>query len=71
MSNPSHKQKKSQEPDAPKWYIDAYLEALEIGSAIVLINSNQDAEHIPLARYPELIDALQQKHQKHTSSQNK
>lgn len=60
MNNPSHKQKKS-EGDAPQWYIDAYLEALAIGTSVVLINSNQDAEHIPFARYPELIDALKHK----------
>ena len=69
MSNPGHKQRKSQGPDAPQWYIDAYLEALAIGTAVVLINSNQDAEHIPLNRYPELIEAL--KHKQVTSSQNK
>ena len=69
--NPSHKQKKNQEPDAPQWYIDAYLEALAIGTSVVLINSNQDAEHIPFARYPELIEALKYKREQFTSSQNK
>ena len=59
--NPSHKQKKSKEPDAPQWYIDAYLEALEHGLGVVVIRQNQEPEHIPVNSYPELIDALKWK----------
>lgn len=65
MNNPSHKQKKSKD-DAPQWYIDAYLEALEIGTAVMLMDSNQKVEHLPKARYQELIEALKhQQKQKH------
>ena len=59
--NPSHKQKKTKEPDAPQWYIDAYLEALEHGLGVVVIRQNQDPEHISVNKYPELIDALKWK----------
>ena len=59
--NPSHKQKKSKEPDTPQWYIDAYLEALKHGLGVVVIRLNEEPEHIPVNRYPELIDALKWK----------
>ena len=56
--NPGHKQKKSKEPDAPQWYIDAYLDALQYGSAIVLFRNGQEPEHIPVSKYTELKEAM-------------
>ena len=59
--NPAHKQKKSKDEDAPQWYIDAYLESLVTGTAIVAIRNNGEHEHIPVARYLELLEGLTHK----------
>lgn len=58
MNNPSHKQKKSQEPDAPQWYIDAYLDAMMYGTSIVVFRNGQEPEHIPFAKFAELREQL-------------
>ena len=56
--NPSHKQKNSQEPDAPQWYIDAYLDAMTYGTSIVLFRNGQEPEHIPFVKFVELREQL-------------
>jgi hypothetical protein len=56
--NPGHKQKKSQEPDAPQWYIDAYLDALKYGAGLVVFRPGTDPEYIPPERYLEIAEAL-------------
>ena len=56
--NPQHKQKPSKEPDAPQWYIDAYLDALKYGTGVVMIHSNKPPEHIPPERYLEVAEGL-------------
>ena len=62
MNNPGHKQKKSQDDDAPQWYIDACLEAVKYGLGVVVIRfdgTGFEAEHIPPERHKELTDALE------------
>lgn len=66
MSNPSHKQKKSQEPDAPQWYIDAYLDALKYGAGLVVIRPGQEPEYIPPERYLEIAEAMKVTHRQIT-----
>lgn len=62
--NPSHKQKKSKEPDAPQWYIDAYLESLKYGIGIVVIRYNQEPEHIPFPQQLEFVEQVQDMHKR-------
>lgn len=64
--NPGHKQKKSQEPDAPQWYIDAYINALEHGIGVVVIRNGLEPKHIPPAEYLETAEALKWAHAKIT-----
>lgn len=59
--NPGHKQKKSQEPDVPQWYIDAYRDSLTYGVGVMVFR-NGEIEHIPANRYLELADVLQRAH---------
>ena len=61
MNNPSHKKKKSQEPDAPQWYIDAHFESQMTGTAVVLIHSDGNAEHVPFAVWEDLIKVMKEK----------
>lgn len=59
---PGHRQKQTNEPDAPQWYIDAYLEALTHGTGIIAIHNGQEPQFIPPSQFPELIEALKQVH---------
>lgn len=61
--NPTHKQKKSKEPDAPQWYIDAYFEALKNGIGVIVLRNGQDPENIAPEEYLELAEALMYKYQ--------
>ena len=65
--NPAHKQKKSNEPDAPQWYIDAYMDALKYGTGIIALHNGKEPEHIPPERYLETAEALQWAHKQITS----
>jgi hypothetical protein len=59
--NPGHKQKKSQEPDAPQWYIDAYRDSLTYGIGVMIFHRGE-VKHIPAEKFLELADALQRAH---------
>ena len=63
--NPAHKQKKSKEPDAPQWYIDAYIDSLKHGIGIVVIRYNQEPEHIPHSNHLDLAKQIQEMHTLH------
>ena len=65
MNNPGHKQKKSQEPDAPQWYIDACIDAMMNGLGVIVIRfdgRDYEVERIEPARFLEMSDALNQLH---------
>ena len=57
--NPTHKQKKSKEPDAPQWYIDAHLDSLKNGIGVMVIRHGQDPMHVPPEKYLELAEGLE------------
>jgi hypothetical protein len=58
--NPNHKQKKSQEPDAPPWYIEACIDCLETGIGVIVVHgANPMVEHVPREHYKDLIAALE------------
>lgn len=59
MNNPSHKQKKSQDPDAPQWYIDAWIDAMNFGMGVVLFRADQPPVHITREQYTEFTQALE------------
>ncbi len=56
--NPGHKQKKSQEPDAPQWYIDAYRDSLKHGIGVLVVRGGQ-VDYIPPEKYLEMAEGLQ------------
>jgi hypothetical protein len=56
--NPGHKQKKSQEPDAPQWYIDAYRDSLTYGIGVMIFRGGE-VEHVPAEKFLEMAEGLQ------------
>ncbi len=60
--NPGHKQKKSQEPDAPQWYIDAYRDSLTYGVGVMVFRGGE-VEHVPAEKFLELADGLKWAHE--------
>jgi len=61
--NPTHKQKKSKEPDAPQWYIDAHLDSLKNGIGVIVLRDGHDPENIAPEKYLEMAEILMSKYQ--------
>ena len=66
MNNPGHKQKPSQEPDAPQWYIDAQRDAMRYGTGFIALHDDKEPEHIPPEKYLEVAETLKWAHEKIT-----
>jgi hypothetical protein len=61
--NPTHKQKKSKEPDAPQWYIDAHLDSLKNGIGVIAIGKDQECLYISPEQYLEFAEILMAEYQ--------